>query len=394
MTNNNRSFKLFLTSQVTSSLAASFHFIAVAALLIKLTGSGTSASFAVVCTPITSFLLSPFAGSIGDRFNEKYILAILEFLKVIIAIIFIQSQNIMTIYLLMLLIAAIEILCGPPKKKIITKLLKAEDIMTGNSILTGITGFTFILGPILSGIIIDKLNINIIFQINIILYLLSSLILLFVKNKTYKSKLYGKEIKVSMYDDIKKGFEYFKSNSNLKEIVIISTIVNIAIASINVAFYPFAFDILNVDSKTWGIMMSVFYGTNLITMFISISLKKIVNKLQTLIIYSILVSLAIVWILYSLSNSLSIVLLLQFIEGSLISFITIIINTRLQVTANRQFIARVSGINDVFNNIGKLTAIVCTYGILSFYSARVVFILNFAIIFTYVNYKIFVSRKN
>ena len=391
---NNRPFKLFLASQVTSSLAASFHFIAVAALLIKLTGSGTSASFAVVCTPITSFLLSPFAGGIGDRFNEKYILAILEFLKVIISIIFIQSQNIMTIYFLMLLMAAIEILCGPPKKKIITKLLKAKDIMTGNSILTGITGFTFILGPIISGIIIDKLNINIIFRINIVLYLLSSLILLFIKKKTHKFKLYGKEVKISMYDDIKKGFEYFKSNSKLKEIVIISTIVNISIASINVAFYPFAFDILDVDSKTWGIMMSVFYGTNLIAMFISISLKKIVNKLQTLIVYGILVSLAIVWILYSLSNSLSIVLLLQFMEGSLISFITIIINTRLQVTANRQFIARVSGLNDVFNNIGKLTAIVCTYGILSFYSARVVFILNFAIIFSYFNYKIFVSRKN
>ncbi|KNF07716.1 major facilitator transporter [Gottschalkia purinilytica] len=390
----NKSLMFFLTSQTVSNLGDAFHFIAIAALLIKLTGSGTSASFIVICTPISSFFLSSFAGSLGDRFNEKYLLAFIDLLRGLTALLFISNQNVLTIYILMLTLSSFEILYNPPQKKIITSLLDQRDVMIGNSILTGIKGIIFIIGPIIAGIIIDIWGLNTIFMINSLSYFLSTIILFLTRTKSHKSNIINKKIgtKPSIYKDIRSGFKYFKSKISIKELVLINTIASLAIASVNITFYSFAFDTLKVTSRNWGFMMSVFYGTNFVAMVVSIYFDKIIHKLNLLFAYMILITVSIVWLFYSLSNNLSTVILLQFIEGLVISLLTIFINTKLQIITKKEFVARIMGINDIFNNIGKLIGIGYTYAILQFRSSRFIFVLNFFILIFYVVYKSFTSK--
>ena len=387
----NKSFILFLIGQGISNLADAFHFIAVTLLLISVTGSGTYASFAVISTPIASFLFSPFAGSLGDKFNEKYLLMIICFLKSITALLFKSNSSIWDIYALMLVLSILEILYSPSKKKIIINLIDSKEVMIGNSILSGIAGFMFIIGPIVAGIIVELMGVMTIFKINSILYFLSGISIIFIKTYSKNQNKSNRQVgfRPSIYLDMRKGFRYFKSKPLLKELIFVSTITSLAIASINIAFYSFAFDTLGVTSKRWGIMMSLFYGTSLFAMLISICFNKVIQKMDYLFIYLSIIIISITWFLYSMSENIIIIMGLQFIEGIFISLLTIVLSTKVQVITHRNFTARIMAINDIFNNIGKLTAAIFTYTFLRIQSVKMVFIFNFAVLFLYGIYKLF-----
>lgn len=386
----NTSFTLFLISQGISNLAEAFHFIAIVSLLIKITGKGTSASFIVICTPISSFLLSPFAGSLGDRFNEKYVLIIISFLKAVAMLLFISNYNIGSIYIPMLILAVLDILYSPSKKKIVANLLDSGNLMIGNSILLGIWGLGFIVGPIAAGIIIELWGVNTIFLLDGFLNFLSGIILFFIKINSYQNSTKKKKInfKTNVYKDIDMGFEYFRSKPSIRKLIFINAITSLAIASINIAFYSFAFDVLKVTSKSWGIMMSAFYGANLLAMIISVHFNNIIEKMDLLFIYLIIIMISVIWLLYSISNNLIVVIILQITEGIFISLLTIVINTKLQIITNKDFLARITAINDIFNNIGKLFSVGLTYFILQFQSSRIIFMMNFIILILYGIYKL------
>jgi len=70
--------------------------------------------------------------------------------------------------------------------------------------------------------------------------------------------------------DIKNGMRYFLARPPIRNITLVNMATNLLIASINVAFYAFAFDVLKVSNSVWGIMMSLFYGANLASMSVSI----------------------------------------------------------------------------------------------------------------------------
>lgn len=374
----NNSFLLFLCSQIITSFGDAFHFIAITALLIKITGFGTAAGFIVICTPISSLLLSPFAGSLGDRLNEKYFLAFTNLLKSLVALSFLSSQNIKIIYILMLILASLDIIDNPPEKKIITRLLSSRDIIIGNSILTGIAGFSFIIGPIICGTVIESWGLDIIFMINSLLYFSAAIVLLFIKNRKHTFNKAAARIgpNSNIFEDIKIGIRYLRHRMSIKKIIFINTITSLLIASINAAFYSFAFDVLKINSSIWGIMISIFYGTNLVSMFISIYFNRAIQKTGLLFVYTALIIISGVWFCYSSVGNLSFVFLLQFIEGLLLTLVAIFLNTKLQLVTGDGFIGRIVGLNDILNNMGKLLSVGATYLVLKFYSVRFIFVFN------------------
>lgn len=292
----------------------------------------------------------------------------------------------------MFILALYEILYNPSKKKMITNFLDTKDIMVGNGILWGLSGFMFIIGPIISGIIIELLGLDIIFLIISTLHIISTIIILFIKIKKHgKNKV--KKYDYSIFKDTINGYKYFKSNLLIKELIIFNTVISATLASVNAAFYPFAFDILNINSKGWGLMMSVFYGTNLLAMIISIYFNKILYKKDMLFSYFFIIIISSLWFCYSLSEELVVVIGLQFLEGLLVSLLTIIINTKLQIITNRAFIARIISINDFLNNLGKIISIVLTYFFLQYKSPRSVFEINFIILAFYGTYKVIFLNK-
>lgn len=381
----NRRFILFLASQGISALAESFQLVSVAMLLNNLSGSGISAGFIVVCAPIVSIVLSPFAGSLGDRSNEKNALFLLSILRCAAVLMFIYSRNIWMMYIFLLIFSGISIIYNPISKKMMVNLLKEDELAVGNGLINGFSGGAYLVGPVISGIILDTYGPYISLILSGIMYLLSGFLIMGIKG--YKLVPAGyKGCKTQ--ESIAEGFDYYKKSSVLKEIIVFGTVICLGTSAANLAFYPFAFDLLKVSGKLWGLILSIFYGTSIISMLLSIVLNRIIFRFPSAVLSASAIILSAAWLMYSSTDNIQVILYVLIMEGTAASFSNILLTTLLQIKSSKAYISRVASINDFINSIGKIVGICMTYLLLACFSVQTVFVTCSILLMVYSLYKI------
>ncbi|MDP4181883.1 MAG: MFS transporter [Bacillota bacterium] len=387
----NRSFIMILTGQGISNLGDAFQFIAATTMLVKLTGSGLSAILGIIVSQIPSLILSPFAGYLGDRLKIKYVCVIIDFIRSIITLFFIGAHSPLKFYTLMFAISMLDIIYNPAKRKLITCIVSESELLMTNSLLTGVSGIAFLIGPACAGIAVVKFGADIAFYINSFTYIFSAFILFILKSRNLNVNSNNKKDKSGnsgVINEIKKGFKYFKSVPEIKDIIIISTVICSTASAINIAFFPFVFDTLRISNKEWGIMISVFNGTNFLAMLLSFLFSKNLNKKMNLYIIISVILTSWIWFFYSIVNELHIILALQFFEGTILAFCGILLGTRLQSLTNKTYLARVMSIGDIISNTGRIMGVALAYLMLGYFSESSVFLLNSALLFAFIFYKI------
>ncbi len=369
-------FLLVTIGQSCSAAGDVFQLLAVTVLLYNLTGSGLSAAFGVICTPVTSLILSPIAGSLGDKFSEKRILITIDISRAIITLFLVGRSNVTEIYIILIIQAALGNLYGPPFKKLLAGIIDRNELITANSILTGISGIVYIIGPVTAAWFINKYRLDVSFYINSFSFLFSSLMFILIKsNPRNKSKRIIK-YKPCFIGDIREGVSYFKREPKVKSMVIASTVICFGTAAVNMLFYPFAFNQLKVTNEQWSFMLSVFYGTNLVAMIISNPFLKICKGNVNRSVYLIFILISGVWFLYGVTDTLLHVIALQAIEGTLLAVCSILLGSFIQIFSEKGYLARIMGINDYLNNIGKLAGIGVSLSVLKLVGVRASLLIN------------------
>lgn len=366
-------FWLITAGQSFSAAGDVFQLLAVTILLYNLTGSGLSAAFGVICTPVTSLLLSPIAGSLGDKFSEKRILIVIDILRALITLLLVGRSSVTEIYIILVVQAALGNLYGPPFRKLLTGILHTDELITANSILTGISGIVYIAGPLTAAWFINKYRLDFSFYINSFSFVFSSLTVALIKSNFFKSK---RSHKHGITGDIREGVLYFKKEPKLKSMVIASTVICFGTAAVNMLFYPFAFNQLKVSNEQWSFMLSVFYGTNLAAMIVSNPFLKLFKGNVDRSVNSIFLMVSGVWFLYSISYSLLPVVVLQSLEGTLLGVCSILLGSFMQIYSEKSYLARVMSINDYLNNLGKLAGIGVALSVIKLAGIRTSLLIN------------------
>jgi len=179
---------------------------------------------------------------------------------------------------------------------------------------------------------------------------------------------------------------YCLDTPGLWELLAAGIILGFCTISVNLAFYPYAFDVLKVTAKGWSLMITIYYGANLLAMFLTgyISSRSGRYEMRTgRVIYGCLGVVSLIWLLYTVIRNYALVLLLQFIEGTMISVAGIILSARYQVITGREYMARVTGLNDVLASAGKLAGLGCTAFIAGRFTFSGVFVLCSILILTF-----------
>ncbi len=385
----NRSFSLFLAGQGISSFGDAFQLIAVTSLLFTMTGSGMSAAFGVICAPIPAILLSPVAGSLGDRFSPKGMLILLDFLRAAVAIFFIFRANVFAIYTVLLLLSILNVLYNPPSKRLIVGILDRRDIMLGNSLLSGAGGISYLAGPVLAGYLVEAAGTEAAFIINAASFIFCAFMTMLIKKSSIKAKApsYGRIKRESIGEGIFRGFTYLNSSASIKKIIVTCTVMSFGIASVNTAFYPFAFDVLKVTPKGWGLMLSVFYGTSLTGMLIAVLFNKRIQGSIYKFVHIFLFIISLVWFCYGAAGSMAAVLLLQLVEGTVTAVCSIALSAQLQLSSEKSFVGRAAAANELLSNGGKLLGIAVSYSVMMLYPPQAAFTVNSLILAAFIIYR-------
>lgn len=415
--NKEKSFLIFLIGQGISSLGDSIRFIAGTMIIFNLSGSGLSTALGIALSTLPNIIASPFAGVIGDRRNERAVLALTDIARFLIVPLLLNINNLLQVYALLIVLSSFDVFYGPSKRKFTLRLTGKDGALKANSQLIGVAGAAYLSGPLAAGFLTDIYGpapaiiiASLCSLISCVLTISASIV--YDKGRSRKERLAARKdncfshpIRRKMTQEFCDGLQYCFSVPAIKSLIILGFITGFCTISVNLAFYPYAFDVLKVTAKGWSLMISIYYGTSLGAMLLvnaaegfitGQTLRKSGQKRERLgdrrtnitgmgggIFYISLVPVAVIWVLYSVAKKIAIVLLLQFIEGSMMAVCGILIAAGLQISTDNKFMARVSGLNDIFSSAGKLLGMAFTALLSRSFSYEAVFIVNGVLLFVF-----------
>lgn len=237
----NQNFLKLLVGQIFSYLGDAVVQIALMAWVINQGGkAGPEMSKILFFFVLPSFLLSPIAGALADRFSRKTLMIISNIFRaglvfVLPAIIF-GKLNISGNHL-QILVYAFSFLMGsgsaffyPAKESAVPNIVKAEHLQFANALIAGSSTIAILLGAVVTGLYVNKFGLANSLWINGIIYLVSAglISLISFKNVIVASKA---TVKTNFFEGRKFLYKYLFTHKNTRRVIIMSVLLTLVTAS-------------------------------------------------------------------------------------------------------------------------------------------------------------------
>jgi MFS family permease len=252
-----RNYRLFFAGQSVSLIGTWIQRIAMPWLVYDLTKSVFLLGLVGFVGQVPTFLLSPFAGVLTDRWNRYHILIATQILAMAQAIIltwliFNKSIEVWHIVLLSGFLGCINAFDIPARQSFVIKMVdKKEDLGNAIALNSSMVNGARLLGPSLAGILIATTGEGICFLLNALSYIFVIWSLLLMKIEPYEKK----NITKSVIKEFKEGFSYTFGSIPIKYTILLLALVSLMGMPYTVLMPVFAKEILHGGSHTFGFLM-------------------------------------------------------------------------------------------------------------------------------------------
>jgi MFS family permease len=252
-----RNYRLFFSGQSISLIGTWMQRIAMPWLVYHMTGSALLLGVVGFAGQIPSFLLSPVAGVLTDRWSRYKVLLVTQILSLVQAgvlawLCLTGVIQIWEIIVLSVILGCINAFDVPARQSFVIDMVeKKEDL--GNAIALNSLMFNGarLIGPSIAGIMLASTNEGICFLINAISYIfvIISLLMMKLNLKTIQRK--EKRIVLELHE----GFRYAFGFAPIKHLLLLLSISSLMGMSYSVLMPVFAKEILHGGSHTYGFLM-------------------------------------------------------------------------------------------------------------------------------------------
>ena len=195
---------------------------------VKELQSSMALGYILVSATVPRLLMMTFSGMVADKFKKTTIMYYSNIAEAAVMVIlyFLIINNQLSLIPLMILAALFGMLdafFGPACTSLIPKVVKQAQLQRANSLFQGGTQISFILGPIVAGMIMESFSIATSFYVALIFVFLSAIFVFpyFIKETEVPERSNETPIK-----DIIEGFRYVKSSRFLITGIIILVTAN------------------------------------------------------------------------------------------------------------------------------------------------------------------------
>jgi len=298
-----RNFRLFFCGQGVSLIGTWMQAVASAWLVYRMTNSAFMLGIVGFSSQIPTFIVSPIAGLIADRFNRHRILVITQVLSMVQALalaVLTLSGSIQVWHIIVLgvFLGCINALDIPARQSFVVEMVEKKENL-GNAIALNSMLFNAarLIGPAIAGILIAMVGEGVCFLINAVSFL--AVIWSLFAMKMEKSVV--EKGPSDMMRGFKEGFSYTFGFPPIRFILSLLAVISLTGASYGVLMPVFAKDILKGGPETLGLLMAGGgVGAMAATLYLA-SRKSIVGLGRLIPISSVMFSVGI--ILFSLSHS-------------------------------------------------------------------------------------------
>ena len=237
----NRNFKLFSAGRMVSLIGSGIQALALSLYILDLTGSGSKMGTFLIFSLLPRVLFSPLAGIIGDRMNRKSIMVAMDLLRGIVILFMalisgFYQLNILHIYLFQFVISILDTFFDPVTSSMLPEIVRESELTKANSVLGAINSISYIIGPILGGVLYP-LGIETVFIINGASFFLSGISEIFIVyvQSTQRVKMTLQQV----WTDFSGGIRYFVHQKSMTSVMFFAMITNFLAVPIIMVVVPF-----------------------------------------------------------------------------------------------------------------------------------------------------------
>lgn len=285
-----RNYRLFFSGQSVSLIGTWMQRIAMPWLVYHMTGSALLLGVVGFAGQIPSFLLSPVAGVLTDRWSRYRVLVVTQIISMIQAALLawlclaglIQIWEIIALSIVLGCVNAFDV---PARHSFVIDMVEKKEHL-GNAIALNSLMFNGarLIGPSIAGVMLAATGEGVCFLINAISYVFVIASLLMMR-LNIKESGHGE---ARIFAELKEGFTYTFGFKPIKHLLILLSISSLMGMSYSVLMPVFAKEILHGGSHTYGFLMGA-AGFGALSGALFLASRKSVLKLGRIVPLSALI---------------------------------------------------------------------------------------------------------
>ncbi len=268
-------FRLYFIGQIISVPGGWMQNIALSWLVLQLTNSGTALGVVAALQYFPILLLSPFAGSIIDKFSKRKILYITQSVSGVLAIILgyltiIGEVRLWMIFLIALLIGFVNTVDIPTRQVFVSEMVGEDELKNAITLNSMLMNLSRIVGPTIAGIVIVTAGIGPCFIVNGISFL-AFIFVVFIMRSSELHKARKSEVKGRLFE----GFYYIISKPTMKVALLLMMIMGTLSYEFSVSLALLAQKTFHGDARDFAGMLAIMGVGAIFSGMISARSKKI-----------------------------------------------------------------------------------------------------------------------
>ncbi|MER2129269.1 MFS transporter [Solibacillus sp.] len=347
-----KSFHFLWISQLFANLGDVFYIVGLISILYQASESPFYMALLPFLNMTGRMISSSFAPLVFNHYRLKQLLVISQALKTaLLLILAVGSLYTLSLYFMFSIIFAVAFLDGlaqPASTALIPRIVDKSQLLRANGLLSMINESTQLGGWALGGILVAAMNGEIVIWITFILFVLSTLCLLFVIDHTP----FERKRNIPKKQQLTEGFQLIWNNHSFRTIhvmIILESIANVVwVAAI---MYLFVADVLHVSEAWWGYINTTFFIGLVVGGFICTKYEQFFEKnLKYIVLFSSF-AMAIIMILFGFNRVAIVALLLSLFFGVFDQFKGILLGTWLQLKATDDQLIKVYSAQGVLTSM-------------------------------------------
>ncbi|MFK4289342.1 MFS family permease [Bacillus sp. RC240] len=341
----NRSFFYMWIGSAISELGGAFGTLCNSILVYELTGSKTALSSMWLLYLIPSLILQLISGPFIDKWSRKWIMIFSQWMRASVfllplAMLVTSSIEVWHIYVVQIIVGIITPLYTPASQAITPTVVNKEQLQDANAYIDGMTRLMMFLAPVIGGIVIKFIGIELTLSFVCMCLFISGGLLLFIKEKRVQQ-----ELRKTWLEEFLHGFTYFFAKPVIVWLGIFLTFVQFGVGVTMVTNLPYIKDELSAGYAEYGYFMA---GFPLGYVVGSMLVGKVKYRSRRLLMLGGLFVGGLTYISLGLNNSIIIAIVIEVIAGICISFFNVHNTTICQQTVPNNMIGKVFSVRLFF----------------------------------------------
>ncbi len=267
----NKDFILLLQGSLVSTIGDLMYSVAIGYWVYEQTGSSSLMGIMSAISMFVTMFLSPFAGSIVDKCNRKWVLVGMDILQSAVMLTvgilaYMDKLNVVGILIAAFLAAMGTVFYSPAASTLMLDIIPRDDMVRGQSIFSGSSSLINMVGSAFSGLMVAFFGVPLIVVINGLSNLYSAISELFVN--VPKTVHQGETVTLKgLFKDYKIAINVIFSDPYLKLFVPFLLIINLLAAGPMSLMLPFCME-KGFTVDMYGYLMSIWTGASVISVLI------------------------------------------------------------------------------------------------------------------------------